>query len=101
MSYLPIDHYGVIGDLRSVALVGKQGSIDWCCLPDFDSPSVFGALLDARKGGYLRLSPVDDCEVKQIYLPDTNVLVTRFFGERGMAEVTDFMPVSKEAGGES
>ena len=51
MSYLPIDHYGVIGDMRSVALVGNNGSIDWCCLPDFDSPSVFAKILDDEKGG--------------------------------------------------
>jgi len=89
MSYLPIEEYGVIGDMRSVALVGKNGSIDWCCLPFFDSPSVFGALLDDRIGGRFLLAPVAKAAVKQIYLPNTNVLVTRFFTDEGTAEVTD------------
>jgi GH15 family glucan-1,4-alpha-glucosidase len=93
MSYLPIEHYGVIGDMRSVALVGKNGSIDWCCLPAFDSGSVFAAILDDRKGGFWSLAPAVECAVRQMYLPDTNVLVTRFFADEGMAEVIDFMPV--------
>jgi GH15 family glucan-1,4-alpha-glucosidase len=101
MSYLPIEQYGVIGDLRTVALVGKNGSIDWCCLPNFDSPSVFGAILDEEKGGFFRLGAECDCPVKQMYLPNTNVLVTRFFSDQGMAEVTDFMPIGREAGGQT
>jgi len=101
MSYLPIADYGVIGDMRSVALVGKNGSIDWCCLPRFDSPSLFAALLDDQKGGRFCLQPVCECSVKQMYLPDTNVLVTRFMGDEGLAEVTDFMPIGREAGGET
>jgi GH15 family glucan-1,4-alpha-glucosidase len=101
MSYLPIGAYGVIGDMRSVALVGSNGSIDWCCLPHFDSPSVFAALLDDRKGGFFSLAPAGECETKQMYLPNTNVLVTRFFSDEGMAEVIDFMPVGKEAGGKT
>jgi len=100
MSYLPIDCYGVIGDLRSVALVGKNGSIDWCCLPNFDSPSIFAALLDDSKGGFFRLG-TGDGPVKQTYLPNTNVLVTRFFNDEGMAEVIDFMPIGRQAGGET
>ncbi len=99
MSYLPIADYGVIGDMRSLALVGKNGSIDWCCLPYFDSPSTFAAILDDRKGGRFVLAPVGDATVKQIYLPSTNVLVTRFFTDQGTAEVTDFMSVGREAGG--
>jgi GH15 family glucan-1,4-alpha-glucosidase len=95
MSYQPIEDYGIIGDLRSVALVGRNGSIDWCCLPSFDSPSVFAALLDDRKGGYWSLAPAADGAVKQMYLPDTNVLVTRFFADDGMAEVIDFMPIGR------
>ncbi len=101
MSYLPIADYGVIGDLRSVALVGRNGSIDWLCLPHFDSPSVFAALLDEHIGGYFRLAPAAEAQVKQMYLPDTNVLVTRFFSDEGMAEVTDFMPIGREAGGQT
>ena len=101
MSYLPIENYGVIGDMRSVALIGKNGSLDWCCLPYFDSPSVFAALLDDGKGGRWSFSPEGNPAVKQMYLPDTNVLVTRFFTEQGMAELTDFMPIGPEAGGET
>lgn len=93
--YLPIEDYAVIGDLHTVALVGKNGSIDWCCLPRFDSPSVFGALLDAKKAGFFRISPTDMSNVKcqQLYLPETNILLTRFLSADGVAEVTDFMPI--------
>ena len=101
MSYLPIEDYGVIGDLRSVALVGKNGSIDWLCLPRFDSPSVFGAILDDRKGGFFRISVEGEPQVKQMYLPNTNVLMTRFFCDAGMGEVTDFMSIGRESGGET
>ena len=94
MSYQPIESYGVIGNMRSVALVGKNGSIDWCCLPQFDSPSIFAALLDDEKGGFFRISTPDaDASYRQMYLPDTNVLVTRFYGGGGTGEVTDFMPL--------
>ncbi len=101
MSYLPIADYGVIGDMRSVALVGKNGSIDWCCLPAFDSPSIFAGILDCQKGGAWRISPTVERALKQMYLPNTNVLVTRFFTDQGMAELTDFMPIGREAGGET
>jgi GH15 family glucan-1,4-alpha-glucosidase len=96
MGYLPVADYGVIGDMRSVALVGKHGSIDWCCLPAFDSPSVFGAILDDEKGGFWSVAPRVESDCKQMYLPDTNVLITRFFADEGMAEVTDFMTVGRE-----
>src|SRR5215469_4970641 len=78
--YLPIEDYALIGDLHTVALVGKNGSIDWCCIPRFDSPSVFGAILDAQKGGFFRISPLDTPGMgrKQLYLPETNILITRF-----------------------
>ncbi|MFN7996389.1 MAG: glycoside hydrolase family 15 protein [Bryobacteraceae bacterium] len=98
MSYQPIANYGMIGDLHSAALVGRDGSIDWCCLPRFDSPSVFAAILDDQQGGFFRIAPASASEVKQIYLPETNVLLTRFLGE-GMAELIDFMPVGKAEGG--
>ena len=94
MSYLPIESYGIIGDMRSVALVGMNGSIDFFCCPDFDSPSVFGALLDDARGGRFRIAPVlDDARNKQLYLPETNVLLTRFLSDEGVAELADFMPV--------
>ncbi len=96
MAYLPIADYGVIGDMRSVALVSKRGSIDWCCLPAFDSPSVFGGILDDQRGGSWSIAPRADCDCRQMYLPDTNVLITRFFADEGMAEVTDFMTVGRE-----
>ena len=98
-TYLPIEAYGVIGNLHTVALVGKNGSIDWCCLPRFDAPSVFGALLDAKKGGFFRIAPPDTAGLdrKQMYLPDTNILMTRFLTSDGVAEITDFMPI-KQAG---
>src|SRR6266567_6476026 len=96
-SYLPIEDYAVIGDLHTVALVGKNGSIDWCCLPHFDSPSVFGALLDARKGGFFSIAPQNPIGVKykQLYLPETNILMTRFLTVDGVAELTDFMPIKR------
>lgn len=99
MAYLPIGDYGVIGDLHTAALVGRNGSIDWCCLPRFDSPSVFGAILDDRKGGFFRLAPVTTGLGKQIYLPETNVLMTRFLSDGGMTELTDFMAVGRAEGG--
>ena len=91
--YLPIADHGVIGDLRTVALVGVDGTIDWYCPERFDGPSVFGALLDRSRGGYYRIAPVDECSTKQLYLPDTNVLITRFLSSAGVGEVHDFMPV--------
>ena len=91
--YKPIEDYGVIGDLRTAVLVGKDGSIDWCCLPNFDSPSVFASILDAKKGGFFKIAPVQPAVQKQMYLPETCVLVTRFLSPEGVCEVIDFMPV--------
>ena len=92
--YQPIENYGVIGDLNTVALVGLNGSIDFMCFPDFDSPTVFGAILDHKKGGFFRIAPKEqDVKNKQLYLPDTNILLTRFLGREGIAELTDFMPL--------
>src|SRR5213594_3301890 len=94
MSYQPIENHGIIGDLHTVALVGMDGSIDFMCLPEFDSPSVFAALLDHRRGGRFQLAPLlDGARQKQLYLPDTCVLLTRFLASTGIAEVSDFMPV--------
>ncbi len=102
MPYQPIESYGIIGDMHTVALVGLNGSIDWMCIPRFNSPSVFGAILDDDKGGLFRIWPEgDDATHKQFYWPGTNVLVTRCFAEQGAAELTDFMPVIDEQTSES
>ncbi len=94
-TYQPIEDYAVIGDLHTVALVGKNGSIDWLCLPRFDSPSVFGALLDISQGGFFRIAPPETPSMgrKQLYLPETNILLTRFLTVDGVGEITDFMPI--------
>ncbi|KNB50467.1 glycoside hydrolase family 15 protein [Streptomyces caatingaensis] len=89
--YLPIEDHGIIGDLHTVALVGADGTIDWCCLPRFDAPAVFGALLDARIGGHFRVTARDAERTRQMYMPDSNVLLTRFLGRSSVAELYDFM----------
>lgn len=99
MAYKSIGDYGIIGDLHTVALVGMDGSIDWCCLPHFDSPSVFAALLDHKQGGHFKISPIHEGSRRQMYLPETNILLTRFFQEDGVGEITDFMPVESDAPG--
>ena len=92
--YHPIEDYGIIGNMYTVALVAKTGSIDWFCFPYFDSPSVFGGILDARIGGWFRISPMaGEHTCKQLYWPDTNVLITRFLSADGVAELIDYMPV--------
>jgi GH15 family glucan-1,4-alpha-glucosidase len=97
MEFQSIENYAVIGNMKSVALVGKEGSIDFFCYPNFDSPSIFAALLDPDKGGYFCIRPLlDGKNTKQLYLPDTNVILTRFLADNGLAEVTDFMPVSDD-----
>ena len=96
MSYPAIADHGLIGDLQTAALVSTDGTIDWFCCPRFDSPSVFGALLDDEDGGRFALHATGpDTVTKQMYLPDTAILVTRFLGESGVAEVLDFMPIDK------
>ncbi|MFQ5899459.1 MAG: glycoside hydrolase family 15 protein [Candidatus Methylomirabilia bacterium] len=98
MAYQPIENYGIIGDLHTIALVGMDGSIDWLCFPHFNSPSLFGAILDPKKGGYFKISPSGgQITHKQFYWPGTNLLVTRFLSPGGVGEITDYMPV--EAGG--
>jgi pentatricopeptide repeat protein len=93
--YPLIADHGLIGDLQTAALVATDGSIDWFCAPRFDSPSVFAALLDHSDGGRFRVRPtVEVFTGKQLYLPDTAVLVTRFMTEAGVGEVVDFMPVT-------
>jgi GH15 family glucan-1,4-alpha-glucosidase len=98
LGYLPIEDHGIIGDLHTAALVGTDGTIDWLCLPAFDSPSVFCSILDDDKGGHFALHPVEYTRSQQIYLPDTNVLLTRFFSREGLAEILDFMPIVTEPG---
>ena len=96
MGYQPIESYGIVGNLRTTALIGMNGSVDWFCYPRFDSPSVFGCILDHAKGGHFRIGPAPGAEhvtTKQFYWPDTNVLVTRFLSDEGVAQITDFMPV--------
>jgi GH15 family glucan-1,4-alpha-glucosidase len=113
MRYPPIAEHGVIGDLHTVALVAVDGTIDWYCCPHFDSPSVFAAVLDADIGGFFRIAPIElargDATIvrrkvsaaererssahKQLYFPDTNVLITRFLDADGVCEVQDFMPI--------
>ena len=93
MAYQPIENYGIIGNMRTTALVGRDGSIDWFCFPHFDSPSVFAAILDDKKGGRFRITPLNDhVSYKQFYWPDTNILITRFYSPEGIGEIEDFMP---------
>jgi GH15 family glucan-1,4-alpha-glucosidase len=93
--YPDISDHGLIGDLQTAALVSSDGTVDWLCLPRFDSPSVFASLLDADKGGYFRIAPdTTDHVTRQLYLPDTALLVTRFMTPNGVGEVVDFMPVA-------
>ena len=96
MPYQPIENYGIIGDLNTIALVGLNGSVDFMCFPHFDSPSIFAALLDHGKGGNFIITPqFAGMKTRQIYLPDTNVLLTRFLSPEGVGEITDFMPVEE------
>ncbi len=95
--YKSIHDYGIVGDLNTVALIAMDGSLDFLCLPDFDSPSVFAALLDHEKGGRFSITPqLPDCRLKQMYLPDTNILMTRFLADEAIVELIDFMPIGSE-----
>ncbi len=94
MPYLPIENYALIGNMHTAALVGKNGSIDFMCHPHFDSPTIFAALLDDEKGGRFMIRPIlEDVRQRQLYVPDTSVLLTRFLSEEGVAELSDFMPM--------
>ena len=98
-AYLPIGDHGIIGDLRTAALVGRNGAIDWWCAPRFDAPSVFGALLDGALGGHWTVAPRGPWTSEQRYLPATNVLVTTFHTDSGgVAALTDFMPLPAARG---
>ncbi len=97
MKYQPIENYGIIGDLHTIALVGMNGSIDFMCFPHFDSPTIFASLLDPKNGGRFELAPVDSApKLKQIYLPDSNILLTRFLFADGVTEISDFMPIESD-----
>ncbi len=97
--YKHIEDYGIIGNLHTVALVSNQGSIDYLCLPSYDSPTVFAKLLDKEKGGCFNIKPqLTNQTSKQIYLTDSAILLTRFFADEGIAELTDFMPIDEDGG---
>ena len=83
--------YGIIGNCKSSALVSKSGSIDWCCLPNFDSDAIFAKLLDNENGGNFDLITSEAYEIQQEYLPKTNIIVTRFKAEEGSFEIRDFI----------
>ncbi|HEV8194929.1 MAG TPA: trehalase-like domain-containing protein, partial [Ktedonobacterales bacterium] len=91
--YRPIREYGVIGDCRSAALVGPDGSVDWCCLPHFDSPAIFCRLLDADGGGYFQLAPDAGYASSMAYLPESNVLQTIFTTAEARLRLLDYMPI--------
>ncbi|MFC0033263.1 glycoside hydrolase family 15 protein [Micromonospora chaiyaphumensis] len=94
-SYPAVEDHGLIGDLQTAALISKDGTLDWFCAPRFDSPSVFGGLLDRCRGGYFQVSPEGvDYTTKQLYLPGTPILITRFLSADGVGELVDFMPVA-------
>jgi GH15 family glucan-1,4-alpha-glucosidase len=96
--YLPIENHGIIGNMRTAALVGMDGSIDWLCLPYFDSPSVFGAILDHIEGGCFHIAPAGNSfRRKQFYWPGTNILITRFLHDDGACEIEDYMPIGNSS----
>src|ERR1051326_7329820 len=94
LAYQPIADYGIIGDLHTVALVGMDGSIDFMCFPEFNSPTIFAALLDHKRGGRFKLCPLlGEAVSKQLYFPESNILLTRFLSNDGVAEISDFMSI--------
>src|SRR4051795_13195956 len=97
LSYPAIEDHGLVGDLQTAALVTLDGVIDWFCHPRFDAPSIFAGLLDIERGGHFSVSPDDESYVsRQLYLPGTAILITRFMTEGGVGEVLDFMPIAGE-----
>ncbi len=100
MAYKKIGDYGIIGNLVTTALVGNDGAVDWMCLPFMDSPSVFAAILDDERGGRFLIQPAETWDSVQDYLPDTNVLRTRFRTREGVADLIDFMPIGAMPGTE-
>jgi len=96
--YKPLEAYGIVGNLETCALIGSDGAIDWYCFPYLDSPSLFAALLDSKRGGTFSISPAVPFHSHQSYRNDTNVLVTTFEMEDGVVELTDFMPLQVQGG---
>ncbi|THF27699.1 glycoside hydrolase family 15 protein [Pseudomonas atacamensis] len=93
----PIGAHGIIGDMRSAALVNDKGSVDFFCWPEFDSPTIFCSLLDTPEAGIFQLAPdLPDARREQIYLPDTNVLQTRWLSEHAVVEITDLLPIGDD-----
>jgi GH15 family glucan-1,4-alpha-glucosidase len=93
--YLPIEDYGIIGNMKTVAIVSLEGAIDFMCFPDFDSPTIFSRLLDQEKGGTFSVTPqLSFSRTKQLYIPGTAILLTRFFSDDGISELTDYMPIT-------
>ena len=99
MTYKRLEEYGLIGNMHSAALVGRDGAIDWLCLPRFDSPAIFSAILDDEKGGSFSISAPGATDLRQLYFPETNVLTTRFGGHDSVAQITDFMPIGEQGDG--
>ena len=95
VTYNPIHEYGLIGDMHGSALVGSDGSIDWCCMPRFDSAALFSRILDSNKGGFFKLAPANVSETSRRYLPNTNILETSFTTGTGSGVLIDFMPVHR------
>ncbi len=95
-SFQLIENHGIIGNMRSAAMVALDGTVDFFCYPRFDSPTVFAALLDPEQGGAFRIEPQMELRSKQMYLPETNILLTRMLSADGVAEITDFMPVLED-----
>lgn len=98
-AYQPVENYGIIGNLQTTALISLAGSIDFMSFPRFDSPTIFASLLDKDRGGYFSIEPdFNDITSKQLYIPGTAILLTRFFSDAGIAELTDYMPIQKAGG---
>jgi len=97
--YRPISDYGIIGDMHTAALIAADGSIDWACLPYFDSPAVFLRLLDRQRGGYCSVPVTDLVSTSRRYREGTNILATTFTTTSGSFELNDFMPMRSPGDG--